>query len=903
MQLGQMLQGMVALPSRTRETPRTREMLLWQNRKLGGEQKPEGRELSNTQCGSNRYAVTNSPDNPDVPGSQQSNNRCTMYSSNNWCCFCEPGTYTPNGVNVQSQADCLSCPFGTYSDASTVDTVQGSCLMCPSGKYQDQSGQSSCTSCDSGQTTFTQNNLQSMTAGQTIGATSVEDCVEVPTGYLLKGYTTYSSGTPGLTTFWSACASFGKVLEPDSSLTDGVNSESQCTFCAFPTDAFYAGGVTTLSAITVCPPTTSCFTSYVYGTRYFSQSLLSGDGSKLNLQGFHDPKSSVCLSQCPAGSGLTMVGAVKSCSTCLKVVGHYSSGAGACARCDKYSYPTADGVSSCQKCPYPWNSRWNAAFESDPVPTVQNNDQSQLNNFAYNQLAYVSCASMDSSLCLCLPAYSVAIVCGGLAVFFVLNLILFVCCSTPGGGGGGGGGVSVGGGAAIVGVKQGKTKDFNFANQGIPSGKIGSTQKDRAVRLDRSSDEADLDADADDTHSESSLVTDVSSALPSLNTQDPDPDPASTTLGSPSYAVTTLDIGKSSSSDAMEGEATRRSRSSHLPPVPKIIGWKIAIGLLAYVTIPLIDSLSDLAFIISQRFYSIGLFVPMIVCFCLPGLFFFKTLADKHASPRFYLVPMPSSLIFDHYDTLYKLILGVLTLIPFLFLNSPLLLPWIVIGILLYSTKAFAVRPVSNLWLHIWTGDRWAKEGSPARERYDNDLALATLHPIDERVLNESLYSHILGETFPILVIQIINNLLSGSFTPLGLFSVAFSVFNALSGLYRILYFKLWLRIPLVSIPVDLTVMGLSMFGKDTQKKLFGAANRGRLEHKHRLSVQRTDSGHHNQILDDWSDSDGLTHHDAVPESANPVLNHAVEEILTLKALIVQLTTRLEALEARPHGK
>ena len=887
-----MLQDKPPLPPGIRETPRVRELLVWQNRKLGGEQKPQqGRELSNTQCGSNRYAVTNSHDNPDVPGSQQSNNRCYLYSSNNWCCFCEPGTYTPNGVNVQSQADCVSCPLGTYSDASTVDTVQGSCLMCPSGKYQDQSGQSSCTSCDSGQTTFTQNNLQSMTSGQTIGATSAEDCVEVPTGYLLKGYTTYSSGTPGLTTFWSACASFGKVLEPDSSLTDGVNSESQCTFCAFPTDTFYAGGITTLSAITLCPPTTSCFTSYVYGSRYNSHKLLSGDGSNLNLQVFHDPKSAVCLSKCPAGSGLAMVGAVKSCSTCLKVVGHYSSGAGACARCDQFSYPSADGVSSCQKCPYPWNSRWNAAFESAPVPSVQNNDQSQLNSFAHDQLAYVSCNGMDSSLCMCLPAYSVAIVCGGLAAFFALNLILFVCCSTSSSGSGGGGSGG-GGGKAVVGAKQGKSKDLNFAKQGVPSsGTIGSAQKDRA------------DADSSDTHSESSLVTaSVSSALPSLNTQDPDPDPdpASTTLGSPSHAVTSLDIGKSSSSDAME---TTRFSSSLSPPVPKIIGWKISIGLLAYVIIPLVDSLSDLAFIISQRFYSIGLFVPMVVCFCLPGLFFFKTLADKHASPRFYLVPMPASLIFDHYDTLYKLILGVLTLIPFLFLNSPLLLPWMIIGILLYSTKAFAVRPVSNLWLHLWTGDRWAKEGSPARERYDNDLVLAALHPIDERVLNESLYSHILGETFPILIIQIINNLLSGSFTPLGLFSVAFSVFNALSGLYRILYFKLWLRIPLVSIPVDLTIMGASMFGKDAEKKLLGAANRGRLEHKHRLSVKRSDSGHHNQILDDWSDSDGLIHHDAVPESANPVLNHAVEEILALKALVVKLAARLEALEARPQGK
>jgi hypothetical protein len=61
--------------------------------------------------------------------------------------------------------------------------------------------------------------------------------------------------------------------------------------------------------------------------------------------------------------------------------------------------------------------------------------------------------------------------------------------------------------------------------------------------------------------------------------------------------------------------------------------------------------------------------------FCLPGLYFFKTLIDMKAVPKFYILRMPSWMLFDEYDSLYKFVIGTIVLFPFVVINSPVLFP------------------------------------------------------------------------------------------------------------------------------------------------------------------------------------------------------------------------------------
>jgi len=248
--------------------------------------------------------------------------------------------------------------------------------------------------------------------------------------------------------------------------------------------------------------------------------------------------------------------------------------------------------------------------------------------------------------------------------------------------------------------------------------------------------------------------------------------------------------------------------------------YRLLFGLMTYILVPFVDNITDLAFIIQNQFFSFTLFIVFVACFVMPALMFCKALSDKGARPRFYLVSMPARLIFDKYDSLWKVMLGVALVTPFALLNSPVLLPQLVSGCLLYSTKAFSIKPIANTWLHIWTGARFAKAGTPEAEERDRQIEDAFTHPIDERVLNESIYSHIIFETFPLVVIQFINNQSFGSWNGLAIFSMAFSIFNAMSGVYRIVYFRLIKGIPLVAIPVDFSIAGVDLMGHRLAQKL-----------------------------------------------------------------------------------
>jgi hypothetical protein len=273
--------------------------------------------------------------------------------------------------------------------------------------------------------------------------------------------------------------------------------------------------------------------------------------------------------------------------------------------------------------------------------------------------------------------------------------------------------------------------------------------------------------------------------------------------------------------------------------------YRLLFGLMTYILVPFVDNITDLAFIIQNQFFSFTLFIIFIAwcvsfthffalrhthsiplslsftrSFVMPALMFCKALSDKGARPRFYLVPMPESLIFDKYDSLWKVMLGIAAVTPFALLNTPVLLPQLVSGCLLYSTKAFSIKPIANTWLHIWTGARFAKAGTPEAEERDRQIEDAFIHPIDERVLNESIYSHIIFETFPLVVIQFINNQSFGQWNGLAIFSMAFSIFNAMSGVYRIVYFKFIKGIPLVAIPVDFSIAGVDVMGRRLAQKL-----------------------------------------------------------------------------------
>jgi hypothetical protein len=70
--------------------------------------------------------------------------------------------------------------------------------------------------------------------------------------------------------------------------------------------------------------------------------------------------------------------------------------------------------------------------------------------------------------------------------------------------------------------------------------------------------------------------------------------------------------------------------------------------------------------------------------------------------------------------------------------------------------------------------------------------------------------------------LQFINNWSYGEWDGLAYFSIAFSLFNSISGIYRIFYYKVYLKVPLAAIPVDFQVYGMYVFGTEVSKNLLG---------------------------------------------------------------------------------
>ena len=793
-----------------------------------------------------------------------------------FCCLCPSGKYAQQGSTVNSAADCTACPIGSFMGQNLYGLQTALCLACPVGTYSDTTGSASCTACPAGKSTFTSNSYQTSGTGFTIGATSLAQCVSIsnvdypggpPCPWLSHDTTsiTYYAGSGDQYNYgfeyFSNCRKYGQLLSTSTRTnypSGTADTDANCAVCPPNTPYFYAGGMNSVITSFFNPPGFSiAVNSYVYGTQIAS-SQGQADGGTVYTNYVSDIQTPTCLTECTAGTGAQSLSAaggggdgILTCTNCVSLLGQYNpSNGGSCSICPKDSYPASDRATSCHACPYPYISDWDSATARSSEQGMGQSGLSQqwLQNYAQNVLRYRSCErdapnGQGRALCLCLPTARMLGIVLPITAFFITLIGFFIVFS--------------------IGTSSSSSSCCSSSNavaQQQPAPAVATTT---AIATAVEKDEPHFQV--------------LPTSNPSGDTwDDADVVPPPKSPAGPEH---TVDVDESN--DPL-------GRLAHKPV---LVGWRVTIGLLAYVLLPFADGMTDLAFLLSNPFYNVGLFVAMTLAYCAPALVFVKTLMDKKAAPRFYLVPIPDQLIFKAYDSLYKLLIGAIILVPFTILNSLALAPWLALGCLLYTTKAFAIRPVANLWLHVWTGTVFAEQGTPLWEQRRRDLELALWHPLDEVVLNESIMAHVVFETFPICAIQILNNQWTNSWNALAVASLAVSIFNAFSGLYRIMYFRLYLGIKFADIPVDFAIFGLSVFGSETTKTLLGEGGVGvgedGAQKTHRFSISRSISGMHTNVTDEWIDAKGHVHHEDVKA---PILQHVAQDL-------VQLTERVTRLE------
>jgi hypothetical protein len=155
----------------------------------------------------------------------------------------------------------------------------------------------------------------------------------------------------------------------------------------------------------------------------------------------------------------------------------------------------------------------------------------------------------------------------------------------------------------------------------------------------------------------------------------------------------------------------------------------------------------------------------------------------------FYIGKPPAFAVMEKYDSIPKALLGLVGYLPLYIINLPISLPLFVLGHVLYCCKVFPISRVSNVWLRLYT--RSTKHTS----------SVVILVPL----LQQSIFEEMITESLPQMFIQIINNSFTNIWSPLSYFSTAMSGIMILNGMWRLVYYRLYLKIAIDAIPTPLS--------------------------------------------------------------------------------------------------
>eukprot|EP01033_Poteriospumella_lacustris_P015315 gene15314-10951_t len=228
---------------------------------------------------------------------------------------------------------------------------------------------------------------------------------------------------------------------------------------------------------------------------------------------------------------------------------------------------------------------------------------------------------------------------------------------------------------------------------------------------------------------------------------------------------------------------------------------------------PTLDVFSDLAYLTTNEFYNLALFVVCFVSIAIPTISFMKSLWERGARPSLYVklrdswwlragndqdhvyyplfpffaanghrLPLLSStehssfasVLMEGLAWVCAIVAQVATFVVVIPANVLFLGFWFVVGAFLHLSKMITIGSVWNVWFQIWT---------------QSDLH-ATDVDVDTAELIVCLEEEFLTETIPQFIIQLTNNLLLGRFTPIAAFSMTFSVVMSINSVWRHVYHR-----------------------------------------------------------------------------------------------------------------
>ncbi len=233
----------------------------------------------------------------------------------------------------------------------------------------------------------------------------------------------------------------------------------------------------------------------------------------------------------------------------------------------------------------------------------------------------------------------------------------------------------------------------------------------------------------------------------------------------------------------------------------KSLPWIFTLELLVTTTLPFLDVLSDLLFLITAEFYHVSLFAMCWVLYLHPLMYIIYDMWKRGYLPYFHLCHIPNGIwnLFKKIDNLGKLLLMTVLCAPFFIFNLVWMIPMMGIAFFLHSTRLNCVVDLNNTWFYYWTGsNEWGA---------DSNKCLLDVDEFNLMTVRETFL-----ESAPQLILQTINMVYMEQTTPVGLFSVILSGISILNAIYKYFYYCCILKYELHAVPNVLQEINMKQF-------------------------------------------------------------------------------------------
>ena len=140
------------------------------------------------------------------------------------------------------------------------------------------------------------------------------------------------------------------------------------------------------------------------------------------------------------------------------------------------------------------------------------------------------------------------------------------------------------------------------------------------------------------------------------------------------------------------------------------------------------------------------------------------------------------------FDDIFKVLVSAMMALPFIIINSPVLVPQLIAGWLLHCYKCLHLRQTYNFWVTLYTGS--------------DEVEIDTI--MDRQIFNETLMLQTLIQSLPMFMLITFNSILLHTISIPAVMALIFSGLMILNAVHKVIWYKLYLLKNVVNARIGL---------------------------------------------------------------------------------------------------